>query len=61
MVGFVSILWLERLAKPYSATNYKKKIPAWLNIQPQPEKSLIEIDKLGLDAYAFNGLDYSLN
>ena len=45
----------------YDCSKYKKKIPVWINIQPQPEKNLIEIDKLGLDAYAFNGLDYSLN
>ena len=32
-----------------------------LNIQPQPEKKLQEIVELGLDAYAFNGLDYSVN
>jgi hypothetical protein len=42
-------------------SQYKKKIPEWLNIQLQPEKSLVELDKLGLDAYAFNGFDYSLN
>ena len=33
----------------------------WLNIKPQPEKKLQEIVELGLDAYAFNGLDYSFN
>ena len=45
----------------YDCTKYKKKIPEWLNIQPQPQKSLKEIFECGLDAYAFNGLDYSLN
>ena len=44
----------------YDCSKYKKKIPAWLNIEQQPEKSLVEIDKLGLDACAFNGWDYSL-
>ena len=44
----------------YDCSKYNKKIPAWLNIEQQPEKSLVEIDKLGLDAYAFNGWDYSL-
>ena len=34
-------------------SKYKKKIPAWLNIQAQPEKSLVKIDNLCLDAYAF--------
>lgn len=45
----------------YDYSKYNKKIPAWLNVQPQPVKSLKEIDELGLDAYTFNGLDYSLN
>lgn len=42
-------------------SKYKKKIPEWLNIRSQPKKSLVEIDNFCLDAYAFNGLDYSLN
>ena len=46
---------------PYDCSKYKKKIPTWFNIQPQPKKRLQEIDALGLDAYAFNGLDYSCN
>ena len=45
----------------YDYSKYNKKIPAWLNVQTQPVKSLKEIDELGLDAYTFNGLDYSLN
>jgi hypothetical protein len=45
----------------YDYSKYNKKIPAWLNVQPQPVKSLKEIDELGLDAYTYNGLDYSLN
>ena len=45
----------------YDCSKYKKKTPEWLDIQLQPEKSLKEIDELGLDAYAFNGFDYSLN
>ena len=45
----------------YDYSKYNKKIPAWLNVQPQPVKSLKKIDELGLDAYAFNGLNYSLN
>ena len=45
----------------YDCSNYYSKAPEWLNIQPQPEKKLQEIVELGLDAYAFNGLDYSFN
>ena len=45
----------------YDCSKYKKKIPEWLNIRSQPKKSLVEIDNFCLDAYAFNGLDYSLN
>ena len=45
----------------YDYSKYKKKIPEWLNIRSQPKKSLEEIDNFCLDAYAFNGLDYSLN
>ena len=45
----------------YDCSKYKKKIPEWLNIRSQPKKSLEEIDNFCLDAYAFNGLDYSLN
>ena len=45
----------------YDCSKYYSKAPEWLNIQPQPEKKLQEIVELGLDAYAFNGLDYSLN
>ena len=46
---------------PYDCSKYYSKAPEWLNIQPQTEKKLQEIVELGLDAYAFNGLDYSLN
>ena len=45
----------------YDCSKYFSKEPEWLNIKPQPEKKLQEIVDLGLDAYAFNGLDYSLN
>ena len=45
----------------YDCSKYYSKAPEWLNIKPQPEKKLQEIVELGLDAYAFNGLDYSLN
>lgn len=45
----------------YDFSKYNTKKPEWLNIQSQQEKRLQEIDALGLDAYAFNGLDYSLN
>ena len=45
----------------YDCSKYYSKAPEWLNIQPQPEKKLQEIVELGLDAYAFNGLHYSLN
>mgnify|MGYP001203428862 FL=1 len=45
----------------YDCSKYNSKAPEWLNIQPQPDKKLQEIVELGLDAYAFNGLDYSLN
>ena len=45
----------------YDCSKYYSKAPEWLNIQPQPEKKLQEIVELGLDAYAFNGLDYTLN
>ena len=45
----------------YDFSKYYTKKPEWLNIQSQQEKRLQEIDALGLDAYAFNGLDYSLN
>ena len=45
----------------YDFSKYYSKVPEWLNIQSQPEKKLQEIVELGLDAYAFHGLDYSLN
>ena len=45
----------------YDFSKYNTKKPEWLNIQSQQEKRLQEIDALGLDVYAFNGLDYSLN
>ena len=45
----------------YDCSKYYSKAPEWLNIQPQPEIKLQEIVELGLDAYAFNGLDYSVN
>ena len=45
----------------YDFSKYYTKKPEWLNIQSQQEKRLQEIDALGLDVYAFNGLDYSLN
>ena len=45
----------------YECSKYYSKAPEWLNIQPQTEKKLQEIVELGLDAYAFNGLDYSFN
>ena len=50
--------------RDYSTLDFSKyeiKKPDWLNIQPQPTKNLHEISLLGLDAYDFNGLDYSLN
>ena len=46
---------------PYDCSKYCSKEPEWLNIKPKPEKKLQEIVELGLDAYAFNGLDYSFN
>ena len=45
----------------YDCSKYYSKAPEWLNIHLQPEKKLQEIVELGLDAYAFNGLDYSIN
>jgi len=45
----------------YDCSKYYSKAPEWLNIQPQPEKKLQEIVELGLNAYAFNGLDYSFS
>ena len=45
----------------YDCSKYFSKEPEWLNIKPQPEKKLQEIVDLGLDAYAFNGLDYTHN
>ena len=45
----------------YDCSKYYSKAPEWLNIQPQPEKKLQEIVELGLDACAFNGLDYSFS
>ena len=47
----------------YAKFDYSKhnvKVPYWLNIQPQPEKSVKEIYELGLDFYDYNGLDYSV-
>ena len=41
----------------YDFSKYYSKTPEWLNIQSKPEKKLQEIVELGLDAYAFNGLD----
>ena len=45
----------------FDFSKYKIQEPEWLKIKLQPEKSLQEIDALGLDAYNFNGLDYSFN
>ena len=45
----------------YDFSKYKKKIPTWLNIQPQQDRTIKEIYDAGLDLYDFNGLDYSLN
>ena len=45
----------------FDFSKYKIQEPEWLKIKSQPKKSLQEIDSLGLDAYNFNGLDYSLN
>ena len=45
----------------FDFSKYKIQEPEWLKIKSQPEKSLQEIDALGLDAYNFNGLDYSFN
>ena len=45
----------------FEFSKYKIQEPEWLKIKSQPEKSLQEIDALGLDAYNFNGLDYSFN
>ena len=45
----------------FDFSQYKIQKPEWLNIKSQPKKSLQEIDVLGLDAYNFNGLDYSFN
>ena len=45
---------------PYDCSKYRSKEPEWLNIKPQPEKTS-EIVELGLDAFAFNGVDYSFN
>ena len=45
----------------FDFSKYKIQEPGWLKIKSQPEKSLQEIDALGLDAYNFNGLDYSFN
>ena len=41
----------------FDFSKYKIQEPEWLKIKSQPEKSLQEIDALGLDAYNFNGLD----
>ena len=45
----------------FDFSQYKIQKPEWLNIKSQPKKSFQEIDVLGLDAYNFNGLDYSFN
>ena len=45
----------------FDFSKYKIQEPEWLKIKSQPEKSLQEIDALGLDACNFNGLDYSFN
>ena len=45
----------------FDFSKYEIQKPDWLNIKSQPKKSLQEIDVLGLDAYNFNGLDYSFN
>ena len=45
----------------YDFSKYKIEKPYWLNIQPQPKKSIKEIYNSGLDLYDFNGLDFSLN
>ena len=44
----------------YDFTKYKIEKPYWLNIKPQPDKSIKEIYNEGLDLYDFKGLDYSL-
>ena len=42
-------------------TKYEIQKPEWLNIQLQPQKNIQEIANLGLDAYEYNGLDFSFN
>ena len=45
----------------FDFSKYKIQKPEWLNIKPQPKKSLQEIDVLGLEVYNFNGVDYFFN
>ena len=45
----------------FDFSKYKIQEPEWLKIKSQPKKSLQDIDVLGLDAYNYNGLDYSFN
>ena len=45
----------------FDFSQYKIQTPEWLKVKSQPKKTIQEIDKLGLDAYNFNGLDYSFN
>ena len=41
-------------------SKYSCKPPEWLNLRIQPEMSLFEIYKKGLDYLDYNGLDYSV-
>ena len=45
----------------FDFSKYQLKRPDWLNIELQPQKNIQEISTFGFDAYAFNGLDYSVN
>ena len=45
----------------YDFSKYNVEKPSWLNIQPQPDRTIKEIHDSGLDLYDFNGLDFSLN
>ena len=45
----------------FDFSKYYIQEPDWLNVQPQPRKNIQEIAALGLDAYEYNGLDYSFH
>ena len=45
----------------FDYSKYQLKRPDWLNIELQPQKNIQENATFGFDAYAFNGLDYSVN